>query len=48
MQDTTRMNEAKPPEYDWTAELIAFLLAAMVSAAMVAEWLWWTRSELGK
>lgn len=44
----TRMTGRKPHGYNWTGELLAMLLAAMIAAAMVSEWIWWTRSELGK
>lgn len=48
MQDATRINEAKPPAYDWAGELIGIVVAAVVTASMVSECIWWTRSELGK
>jgi hypothetical protein len=39
VQDGTQINEAKPLEYGWAGQLIAFLLAAMITATMVFEWM---------
>lgn len=33
--------------YDWTADLIAMALVAVVTATFVLEWFYWTGSQSG-
>ncbi|KAF2992186.1 hypothetical protein OGR47_10045 [Methylocystis sp. MJC1] len=48
MRKTTSTDRDKRLPYDWKADLIAVFLAALVAIPVVAEWFYWTHSQLGR
>ncbi len=48
MKKMTHTHMGDDLKYDWKGELLAVFLAALVFGPLILEWVYWTRSELGR
>jgi hypothetical protein len=48
MRKMTHTHKGDDLRYDWKGELLAVFLAVLVFGPLVLEWVYWTRSELGR
>jgi hypothetical protein len=48
MRKATDTHKGDHLRYDWKGELLAVFLAVLVFGPLVLEWVYWTRSELGR